>query len=161
MNSNRILNIDITLRENTLLKAKSIVLALDELGDEYAKDFAQAIGMDKSTLSQWSKVGRSSLIANLQKSLPTAFGSLYKITLLEDAYESHFGKGAGLDRIEKLVIKNRIAPTTPRSAVEDLLETQKRLTTKRKSRAREIAIEALREITPVAGNKLEDFIKNN
>jgi hypothetical protein len=156
----RINQVDATIRDNVILKAEYIIGALDELGLGFAKDIADLIGMNKSTLSRWQTIGASSLLKNNQSKLPSSFGALYNITLLERAYESHFGNGA--KRIQKLLDNGDISPTTPRSVIEILLVRQQTLINKKKSKETEKKIEAL--TSKVKINKpstLSDFIKGS
>ena len=51
--------------------------------------------MNKSTLSRWQSIGVSEVIKINQSKLPSSFGALYNLTVLERSYESHFGNGQG------------------------------------------------------------------
>lgn len=156
----RINETDATIRDNIMLKADYIVSAIEELGDGYAKDLAELIGMNKSTLSRWQSIGVSEVIKTNQSKLPSSFGALYNLTSLERSYESHFGKGQGKKRIQQHIDMGEITPSTGRDAIATLLDRQQTRVAKKKAKEKEKQIEGLVETKNIElPTSLKDFIE--
>lgn len=156
----RINETDATIRDNIMLKADYIVSAIDELGEGYAKDLAELVGMNKSTLSRWQSIGVSEVIKTNQSKLPSSFGALYNLTVLERSYESHFGKGQGKKRIQQHMDKGEITPSSGRDAIAVLLERQQTRISKKKAKETEKKLEGLVETKNIdVPTSLKDFIE--
>ncbi|ADE39603.1 hypothetical protein [Candidatus Puniceispirillum marinum] len=156
----RINDTDATIRDNIMLKADYIVSAIEELGEGYAKDLAELIGMNKSTLSRWQSIGVSEIIKTNQSKLPSSFGALYNLTVLERSYESHFGKGQGKKRIQQHMDKGEITPSSGRDAIATLLERQQTRISKKKAKETEKKLEGLVETKDIdTPTSLKDFIE--
>lgn len=155
----RILDADVDVRISVLAKATVIVDAIDQLGESYEQDLAERISMTPTTLSRWKAIGRNQIIQQNQPKMPSAMGSLYAITVLENALDKNHGKGSGLKRIQKMLDDGVLSSSTQRNFIEGKIKEQNELSAKRKARENEKKIEALQSKKVVQQpSKLQDFI---
>jgi hypothetical protein len=86
-------------------------------------------------------------------------GSLYAITVLEGALDKNHGAGQGAVRIQKMIEKDQLGSSTPRSFIEGKIKEQSDLTKKRKAKENEKRIEGLVKGQVIAKpSTLQDFI---
>jgi len=154
-----ILEADRNVQTSNLRKAELIVSAIDQLGDGKSVELARQIGMSKSTLSRWQSVGRSKIIQKNRKKLPSAFGTLYQITLLETWYDKNFSN-QGADRVQKHIDRGEIENTSERKIVEGLIDKQVNLDNRRDGRKKQKLLEAMKETEKIdKPSTLQDFIR--
>lgn len=155
----RILDADVDVRTSVLIKAGLIADAIEQLGEGYEQDLAERISMTPTTLSRWKAIGSNQIIQKNKSSVPSAMGSLYAITVLENCLDRNHGSGQGASRIQKMIDKEQLGSSTPRSFIERKIKDQSDLTKKRKAKENEKRIEALvkGQVIPKPST-LQDFI---
>lgn len=155
----RILDADVDVRTSVLIKAELIADAIEQLGEGYEQDLADRISMTPTTLSRWKAIGSNEIIRKNKSAVPSGMTSLYAITVLETSLDRNHGSGQGATRIQKMIDKEQLGSSTPRSFIELKIKDQNDLTAKRKAKENEKRIEALMkgQVIPKPST-LQDFI---
>ena len=155
----RILDADADVRTSVLIKAELIADAIEQLGEGYEQDLADRISMTPTTLSRWKAIGNNQIIQKNKTTVPSAMSSLYAITVLESALDTNHGTGQGAVRIQKMIDKDQLESSTPRSFIAAKIKDQNDLTKTRKAKENEKKIEGLVKGKIIAKpSTLQDFL---
>lgn len=130
----RILNVDMSMRDNVFQKAEYIGVAIDELGEgEEQNTLVAELGMAKSTLSKWKAIAKNTTIQNNRDSMPASLNALYNLATFEKLYDERYGKGKGAKRLETLISRGQISLTTEVAEAANLVKgVQKAIREKKK-----------------------------
>ena len=156
----RILEVDKTIRDYVLQKAEFILFASNEYPD-IQNELAKKIGMSQSNFSKWIAVAENELIRKFRDFLPSSFGTLYNIIVLQNLNEKHFGNGQGYKRVSKLIDEEKITIHSTRPEIDVFIQGLQKLIKKKEGKQNQKKLEIARETEDVSTPiKLNDFIRS-
>ena len=120
----RILDAKTKLKLSVLEMAITINDAVSQLEDSHEsvqQIISDRIGMSQGTLSKWISIGSNSSLMRFKESLPSTFGTLYQLTVLDKQYQSYYGQDDGTSKFVD-ILENNISSNTERTFVDDYLK---------------------------------------
>ena len=157
----RILQVDMSMRDNVFQKAEYIGIAVDELdATDEQQNLATKLAMSKGTLSKWKTIAKNTTIHSNRDSMPASLNALYNLATFEKLYDERYGKGKGAKRLQTLISKGQISLTTEVSEAANLVKGVQKAIREKKKNENEEKKENLLEVDDSITNpkSLEDFI---
>ena len=123
--------------KNEVIKFAVLVKSILDNNLINQSELADELGMHRSTISRWVKIGSHRMIRTYKDKLPMSFEALYQLTNLEGEYIKKYNQSGGQKRFDSLFENNMVHNGVGTTEVIELLQIHQKSVRQLKKRQTE------------------------